>query len=257
MDVRTLGLWMQSKPDFEEICKRSFDTYLSTNVGAGHVAWRRGEDPPDYYVRVDGVTYAVEVTTVMEMVMVDSTQFPVASIVRSVYDLACEVEKQALLEGALRGHYAITIPRPIPNFTRLRPRMKERALDYIRRTKVEVSAAPEVILEWRRHECTIQKASDSSPKVSTVGPMTAVGFEVEFKREACRLLDIAITTKADKLSHLSLPRILLLLNEYHIVDSRHYKECIPTLTSLDDFHTVFIVEDEATGYVLHTSSPDW
>jgi hypothetical protein len=93
--------------------------------------------------------------------------------------------------------------------------------------------------------------------VSTVGPTTAFGYEVEFKREACSLLANVLSNKARKLAHLSFPLVLLVLNEYAIIESWHYKECIPDLTALRHFHTVFIVDDEARGYVLCTKNDGW
>ena len=95
-----------------------------------------------------------------------------------------------------------------------------------------------------------------SSKIGAVGPLT-FGWEVDRQHEACRLLQAVVTNKAHKLSQVKFPRILLLLNAYRLVDSAYYKECVPTLTSLDDFHTVFIVEDEDRGYILYTSSSDW
>lgn len=247
---------MPSTSELEEVCRQSFDSYLRSS-GARQVAWRKGEDPPDYYVRVDGITYGVEATTVMEMVTVDSMQFPVASIHAAIHDFVGEVERQALLEGTLSGHYVIAVPRPLASFARFRSRLTERALDYIRRTTHEDSGSAGVLLHQAGGDWTIQKAIGSLCTVSTIGPITALGFEAGFKQEACRLLEMVITRKARKLAHLSVPSVLLVLNEYRIIESWHYQECVPGLASLEDFHTIFIVDDEAAGYVLSSKGAGW
>lgn len=247
---------MHSRRESEEICKQSFNAYLATKLDPEDVSWLDGDEPPDYYLMVRGVKYAVEATTVMEMVTVDSTEFPIASISHSLRRLACEVEKQASREGTLSGTYAVIFLEPITNFAQFRASMREGLLNYVRRTQADGSAPPEVIFERQGQECTVQKFHNLSSNIGIAGPMK-LGWVIEIQQEACRLLQAVVTNKAHKLSQVMFPKILLLLNEYRFVDSAYYKKCVPTLTSLGDFHTVFIVEDEDTGYVLYTSDSDW
>ena len=247
---------MHSKRESEETCRRSFDAYLASKLDPMDVSWLDGDEPPDYYLVVEGVKYAVEVTTIMEMVSVGSTEFPIASIVHSLWRLVREVEEEASSEGTLSGTYAVSFLWPITDFAQLRASIREGLLNHVRCTQADDSAPPAVIFEQQGQRCTIQKFHNLSSKIGIAGPMT-VGWEVEIQQEACRLLQGVIANKAHKLSQVMFPRILLLLNEYHLVDRAYYKECIPTLTSLGDFHTVFIVEDKDRGYVLYTSGSDW
>lgn len=247
---------MQSKRESEEICKRSFDAYLAAKLDLEDRSWLNGDEPPDYYLVVKSVKYAVEATTVMEMVTVGSTEFPIASIVHSLRRLVYKVEKESSNEGTLSGTYAVSFLWPISNLAQFRASIKEGLLNYVRRTQAEDSTSPATIFEQQGQRCTIQKFHNLSSKIGIVGPMT-VGWEVEIQQEACRLLQAVVTNKAQKLSQVIFPRILLLLNEYHLVNSAYYKECVPTLTSLDNFHTIFIVEDKDRGYVLYTSGSDW
>lgn len=247
---------MHSKRESEEICKQSFDAHLATKLDPGDVSWLDGDEPPDYYLVVRGVKYAVEATTIMEIVTVDSTEFPIASIIHSLQRLAREVEEQASGEGTLNGTYAVIFLEPITNFAQFRASMREGLLNYVRSTQTDDSAPPKVIFQRQGQECTVQKFHNLASNIGIAGPMK-LGWEVQIQQEACRLLQNVVTSKAHKLSQVMFPKILLLLNEYHFINSAYYKECVPTLTSLDDFHTIFVVEDEDTGYVLHTSGSDW
>jgi len=247
---------MHSRRESEEICKRSFNAYLATKLDPEDVSWLDGDEPPDYYLMVRGVKYAVEATTVMEMVTVGSTEFEWARIIQSLWSLVVEVEREASNEGALSGTYAVGFSSPITNFAQFRASIKERMLNYVHRTQADDSAPLEVIFERQGQECFVQKLDNKSSEIGIAGPMR-FRWEVESQQEACRLLQAIVTNKAHKLSQVEFPKILLLLNEYRLVDSAYYKECVPTLKSLDDFHTIFVVEDEDTGYVLHTSGSDW
>lgn len=254
---------MHSKREDEKICKRSFDAYLATKLDPKDVSWLDGDKRPDYYLVIRGVEkYAVEATTVMEMVTVGSTEFEWASIIHSLWDLVLEVEKKASNEGALSGFYSVFFSSPITNFAKVRASIKEGLLNYVRRTQADDSAPLEIIFDQPgkkglRQECTIEKFKNSPSKIYLSGPMTGFKWEGEIQQEVRRLLQAVVTKKAHKLSQVEFPKILLLLNAYPFVDSACYKQCVPTLTSLADFHTVFIVEDENRGYVLYTSGSDW
>jgi len=248
---------MHSRHVIEQTCKRSFDAYLATKLDPEDVSWLVGDEPPDYYLVIRGAgKYAVEVTTVMEMVRVGSTQREWANIIGSLWGLVVEVEKEASNEGTLSGTYAVSFLSPIANFRKFRPSIRERLLNYVRCTQADDSAPPALIFDQPGQECTLQKLHNLSSKIGMVGP-SRFAWEVNRQQEACRLLQAVVTSKAHKLSQVMFPKILLLLDAYRLVDSAYYKECVPTLTSLDDFHTVFIVEDEDRGYVLYTTGSVW
>lgn len=248
---------MHSRRESEEICKQSFNAYLATKLDPEDVSWLDGDEPPDYYLVVRGVKYAVEATTIMEMVRVGSNEFEWARIIQSLWSLVLEVEKEASNEGALSGTYAVGFSSPITNFAQFRASIKERLLNYVYRTQADDSAPLEVIFERQGQECFIQKLDNKSSEISPAGPMIGPKWEGEIQQEVCRLLQAVVTKKAHKLSQVEFPKILLLLNAYPFVDSACYKQCVPTLTSLGDFHAIFIVEDENRGYVLYTSGSDW
>jgi hypothetical protein len=256
---------MHSSRESEETCRRSFDAYLATKLDPEDVNWLDGDKRPDYYLVVKGVRYAVEVTTIMEMVTVDSTKFPIASIIHSLWRLVLEVEKEASNEGALSGFYSVFFSSPITNFAKVRASIREKMLKYVRCTQFDDCAPLEIIFDQPgekglRQECTIEKSQDSPSKICLSGPMIGFKWEGEIQQEVCCLLQAMVTRKAHNLSQVPFPKILLLLNAYPFVDSACYKQCVPTLTSLGDFHTIFIVEDvedEKRGYVLYTSGSDW
>jgi len=116
---------MHPKSEIEETCKRCFHAYLATKLDPEDVSWLDGDERPDYYLVVKGVRYAIEVTTVMEMVTVGSTEFPIACFYHSLGRLVLEVEKEASNEGVLSGFYSVFFSSPITNFTQSRASIKK------------------------------------------------------------------------------------------------------------------------------------
>jgi len=254
---------MHSKRESEEICKRSFDAYLAMKLDRKDMSWLcGGKERPDYYLKVKGVKYAVEVTTIMEKVTMGSKESSILTPYHSLRRLVLEVEEKASNEDALSGFYSVFISSPVTNFRKFRASIREKMLKYVRCTQFDDSAPLEIIFDQPgekglRQECTIEKSKISPSKICLSGPMTGFKWEGEIQQEVCCLLQAMVTRKAHNLSQVPFPKILLLLNAYPFVDSACYKQCVPTLTSLRDFHTIFIVEDENRGYVLYTSGSDW
>lgn len=234
----------------EVYCKQIFARHLTRIFDPGQVNWRDGDEPPDYYVVAKGVRYAVEVTTLMEMVQLDSIEHPSATIVHSLFSLVRRVEELASNEGTLKGDYAVSFSRPITNLGRFRDCIVEDLLNYIERTRNDESAQRETVFRQGGERYSVQKLGIRSSKVSPVF-MGQVKWEDGIREEACRLLQLAVTTKSQKLSCVILPIILLLLDEYGFAKTADFKQCIPTVPLLEDFHTVFLVRSANEGCVLH------
>ena len=57
---------MSSHSESEIICQRSFNEYLTSRFRSTIIKWSDGDEPPDYFLTLDGEKYAIEVTALKE-----------------------------------------------------------------------------------------------------------------------------------------------------------------------------------------------
>jgi len=148
-------------------------------------------DPPDLWLDVDGITYAVEVTSTPARF---GEPWPDAPT-QETYLFACQrllgkVKEIALGRDSLRGWYGVSFyPRGAvgkKDFPRWRVHIKSALLDYILQTR-DLHEAPGHMIHWdQRQVCSIRRYSNERRHVGFL----AVGFsyEGEVRENARRLL---------------------------------------------------------------------
>jgi len=156
----------------------------------------------------------------------------------------------------LNGAYLIAFPAPVDDFASLKEQLLEDALRYIRSTQTMTSAPKKVILTQSGHvQCSVQKLHSSPNQVGLGGPGNAK-WKDEAAEEICTLLQERLHNKRHKLRNVSLPKILLLYNEYHFANLAMFADCLPGLSELTGFHTVFVVHGGG-GFVLYSKDEKW
>lgn len=240
----------------ERTCKRSFNAYLCKKIKLEDICWLTGDEPPDYYLIVKGVKYAVEATTIMEMIPLGRSAFPKAYIYFSHIDILHEVEERALGEGALKGTYAVFFSKPITNLKQSRDVIKVRLLNYVRRTRNDLFNGAEVIFKRQDEEVTVLKQHNKSAIIG-IGGFARSKWEANARQEVLLLIQDRIKTKVEKLSMIKLPKILLLFNDHKFINIADYKDFVPKIKDIEKFHTIFVVENENSGDILYKSGSDW
>ena len=252
------------RPD-EELCKVQFDAFLGQFFDPSEISWievAQEDEPPDYYLVLGSVWFAVEVTTLLENVSVGTASpLPPEIIGRFLRGFVKEVEQVARAEGSLHGKYLVTFSTPIDGFSNVRDAIRAKLLDYIRKTSSMKSSSPEIVFErivpdHRRQQCGIQKVDGRRDRIDSGGPFW-VKWEGEATADLCDLIEGSLTTKASKLTGVAEPKILLLLDRYVFADREMYEICLPKVSSLDSFHTVFVVQSSRRGFVFHSQQSDW
>jgi hypothetical protein len=206
--------------------------------------------------------FAVEVTTLLEKVLVgNGLPLPHAVISKILQDFVENVETTARAEGCLHGDYLVAFPTPIDNFADVRGEIQGRLLDYIRSTGSLERSPLEIVFEGivpqqTPQQCRIQKVGNKLDRVVSGGPVWAK-WEGDATVDLCGLLNQSLDTKVDKLRDITAPRILLLLDEYMFADQEMYEKCIPRISSLGSFHTVFVVQGNERGFVFYSQRSDW
>jgi len=164
---------MKSKS--EEFCKDRFDRFLKGLLPNSTISWEEvapADEPPEFYLSVDGTKYAVEVTILMQKAGVGAREpLPVGTIRdllrRFVTD---EVQSVARQQHYLHGTYLVTFSKPIDNFTNVKTAIQNELLSYIRTTQGLSKAPLEVIHKCGRQKCQIEKIRGGEDRVVMGGP---------------------------------------------------------------------------------------
>jgi hypothetical protein len=243
----------------EEFCRSKFDEFLRRQSPSVSLKWHevlQQDEPPDYYLELGEAKYAVEVTTLMESVSVGSTSIPQAAVVQSLWHFVDEVEQFARQGGYLKGTYVVGFLKPIDNFRVVREQIRDALLEYVKDTQDEDSAPEKAVFRRGAERCSIKKVHSLADKFHKAGP-TDFKWEGEVASQICTLLDERLADKVDKLRTVVGPRILLLYDSYHFASLELYRQCVGRLPHVTFFHTVFIVQGENTGIVLHSENDEW
>lgn len=250
---------MKSKS--EEFCKVSFDTYLRKIMPISNLLWtdvKQKDEPPDYYLSVDDIKYAVEVTILMQKVNVEAKNHLPIGIIRNLLSkfVKEEVEMVARNGGYLQGAYLVVFSKPITNFAEVKGAIQTELLSYIADTIASSKASPRVIYKNSRQECLIEKVNSEDNKVVMGGPVI-FKWEGESLAEAKQLLNERLDEKKHRLRNISLSKILLLHDKYPFTYRGTYKACISEVPSSHSFHTVFVAGSDNEGEILYSQEPAW
>ncbi|HXV63934.1 MAG TPA: hypothetical protein VEK15_24760 [Vicinamibacteria bacterium] len=238
----------------EEYCKDTFSTFLARHFAGSQVSWSevpQNEEPPDYYLTIDGKRYAVEVTSLIDDVIIgESVRMSNVGARRSLVTL-CEDMKRNLAErGLLFGAHVMTL-QPIEGLRDLRPLIEKRVIEYVQRTRFEKAAAREVLVRKGRARIAIQKHHDQSDQLYWVISGGAK-WEGQMRHDIARLLEEALRDKRRKLREVETPIILLLLDRYHHGSAEMWKDAADD-SEFGGFQIVARIWQDDT-MLLHSSS---
>jgi len=258
-NLRSQAYVKRMKSKTEEFCRSKFDEFMRAISESTSIRWQdvaQRDEPPDYYLYLNGTKYAVEVTTLMEKSEVGNLELPQIAIIASLWQLVDEVEATARRDGFLNGAYVVSFSRPLADFSKIRGQLFDDLLAYVKTTR-NLSTAPEqVVFKQGTQKCIIQKHHDQKSYIGKVGPGGGKS-EGEITEEICTLLEERVNAKHHKLRKISDPKILLLYDAYHFASLAMYESCKSRIAHLRSFHTIFVAGGNGPGWVLHSGSLDW
>ncbi len=243
----------------EEHCRCKFDEFLR-KVSSTPPSWRDvplQEEPPDYYVTVGKVEYAVEVTILMGSVSIGSTSWPELGVRAALGSFVNQVERAADQAGCLHGFYIINLHLPIENFTLVKDQVQQALLAYMQETRGAPGASEKVVFQRGNQSCSILKEHNYFNGIGK-RDLPAGRPEGEIAAEICALLEERLTTKRGKLYGISNPKILLLHDLYHWAQPEKFRDCLGKLDPLlENFYAVYVVQEETEGFLLYSSDGAW
>lgn len=194
--------------DDETWCKDCFDNFLSTRYPSVHRVWEDGTEPPDFFLTLDSVRFAVEISKLSEQVHTPKGSIPEASYDAATERFRKDVEQEALSSGFLSGSYALSFDGPLSDVRRGYRNAKAVALQYIERTRAATSARERDLVPMEPGLITIEKLTPSGDLITGVwNGATKWGDQIE--EDAVRHLDSMLDEKRRKMARIQPPIILL------------------------------------------------
>jgi hypothetical protein len=239
----------------EEFCQGCFNFNLMRFVEPSRIKWEEelGERP-DYYVWVGETKYAVEVSTIPDLLQTaGSGKFSLASFIATMESLVKEIEIHSSQESVLSGKYHVMSWGPFLDFRRTRKRIQKGILDYVAHTQAVSKAPSEMIIDEGVERCAVEKVSmGKNCIVNSFGGPNLIAWEAEAQKEACELLKSAIEKKVSLLQDIALPKILVLEDAYPFLECAQLStSCVQGIAEARAFETIFIVEAHDRGHVVY------
>jgi hypothetical protein len=239
------------KPKDEIYAKDSFVQFLE-QYSAVHVEKWREYETPDYFVTINDVDVAVEVTAVMNQLSKEGINKPIASLFASTFDLETKIKREAVNLGLLDGAYILRINKPLEISKKHKNLIRDNAINYIQCSQEYQQCKKHKIFEYAGVYIEIEKIHKNKQYISINGP-TLTRWSGEVFEEIISLLNDRISSKSKKLTNITHPKILLLLDRYHFADKKQYIKAIQQISSKVEFSLIFLVQQEYSGIVLYSS----
>lgn len=242
----------------EEIAKSAFTKFLNTRPERYTITWEavpQEFEPPDYYINIGGMRYAVEVTAIFDQIEIDSKTYSSIEISSSLRAFIEELEARVKSKNMLTGAYAVGLS-PLSNFPDRREELLTKLLNYIERTQDLVKAEEEVVIKSGYEYVSIQKIDDKENYVGEI-----ISYTPKYKSESLEELNASLSftlqVKATKLSRISVPIILLILDSFNYLRGKDWQDVICQLEPVDRFHTICRTSAQGEITVLKSSEMSW
>jgi hypothetical protein len=243
------GKWEFSVPNKnqEEFCRGEFDRWLKHHTGA-IPEWKPGDEPPDFWLTLNDVKYAVEVTRIV--CQDDRKDWA------SLRKLAKEVSEMARNAGELSGTYLVTFEGRVAQMSKVRRSIKDRLLHYIRQTTSVETQSGQAIEVDGAVLCTISKLHNRGAALCPAGGVHNKAILVSDAQTKLRqLLQDSFTAKCKIPGKTDCPTVLILYDLVGLFDKDKFIECVEQIPETKLFHTIYVVEDIGAGYVAHEGQP--
>ncbi len=246
------------KRKHEEVSKESFTSWLNTKSISKSIRWqevKQEDEPPDWYLTIGDVRYAIEATSIVDYVAEFDPPLSIATISISLSNFVDRVEKYAKSKGPLNGVYIFSLS-PIPNFRKQKQRIFKEAISYIDRTRNLESANKFFLGDVGYHSLSIGKIKSDRDFVDKIISLGAK-FEGQAQNELQSLLCVTLERKAKLLREIGEPIILLILDAFAFTNLTDWGETISKISIPSELFSVFQTFSGKQAHLLFTRNSWW
>lgn len=248
---------MNTQPaESERLSKEHFSTWLAHRQPYLTQEWlfepNGFKTAPDFHLRLDGVTYAVEVARVQSLQRVGDLVVSESNWTGSFERVRRRLLNEHKATGTLRGAYHFMVEALLPHFRKNEAKLIQQLSQYIHDTQ-EVPTAPdqEVVVAGTRVGI-IAKLHNRAEYIALSG------FGRSWPDDSfCAIVQSEVLDKMHKLRQEKLPCILLLADWYLMAPPYIWDACARDAGGYEFFHSVFVITHTEHDYMLHSLNPDW
>jgi hypothetical protein len=241
----------------EEYCKSQFDNWLRSTYSAAEIDWEYvsvGQQPPDFYLTLDGKKYAVEVAIVMRHPQVGDKRIPDAQIDHALRRFVLDVAIKCRKDGVLLGAYFVNFPQGVANFGKIKTRLETQIVNYVKQTQMMESCEAKQITINDQMICEIDKMHNEGAYIATIG-LGYGGSETKIYKDFCPELKRELADKVRVLKKIKEPCILLLDDEFYLAGPNLWRACLLNITDnniMERFHTVYVIGGGNNDFLLYS-----
>jgi hypothetical protein len=223
-------------------------------------------DPPDFWVTIDGHKYAIEVTSIVNDMPYN------ARLSKFVKD----IEKHCIESKDLSGAYLVSVVGmpEIPKVnTKQRKKMTGEARYYVCKTKLLSTTADLILLAGPGGKIIIKKISQEANRILL--SYATARWEGEIHDDLCSLLQNAVSKKIKSfkikgVSRTAVDIVLLLYDAYGFAEIEDVRKALKTVSGFEWFHSIFWIaafrnRDDSTHLLqsqrdvqtLYSKEPKW
>lgn len=208
------------------------------------MSWEAGEEPPDFWLILDGERVAVEHSSIQRKDHnVASTAFQ---------QLIEETNEEAVRAGEVRGLYIVDLCGAILNLGKLRAKIKNEIRKHVRESASLESHQREPIYVKGQPVMSIQKIKDTDSLITWGwSPDPEANWPPEVQAELIALLKERVIAKARIAGDLNCRTILLLEGVYSAATETLWVACLKQIPERAAFWRIFVIDsygNEFWGY---------
>ena len=244
------------KRNDEKFCRDAFDSFLSERSNTQPYFW--GEildinEPPDYLLNFHGKQYAVEVTAIVGRIHLSNKSKPSPEVFTALRYFAEKCTKEAIDKGCLKGAYVLNL-MAVDEFKQATTVARPLILDYLEKTIVAKKFEEQQVFQERGRRWTIRKYGNRKNYLGyTLGQDGT--WEGQISKDLESLFNSRVQDKVKKLSNVTMPKILLLLDQFFLSDENEWLSLINQ--PQEDFHTIARISDDGKCQILFSCESDW
>ncbi len=229
----------------EKFCVQECADHIARQKPGATVSFQpEDNDPPDFWLWINGERYAAEVTRIRDEKEMTRTM--------SLWRIVEDVQTDALRTEKLGGRYTVEFQHGLSS-GRERRIVRTQIMGYLAKTlgvpnppPTDIRVAGRVIAQMKKH------ASDGAAIDPVGNEDNGGGFPAEIEAELNDLLRRSITSKAQKMAKICGPAVLILYDLYRFASDRVFRQCLLAIPEIARFEYVYVVRGIGEGFGVPT-----
>lgn len=250
----------KGKKEEENLPMKCFVTHLKKQLGLQEIECGADKDPPDFWCKIKGKKYAVEVTRIvnkLDRIPKRSEPLDFPEYKEWLKQISKRIAQEAKEQDCLAGGYAVfTIGTP--NIPKKAEEITLNAVKYICKTQTLTRENGETLYRDQGGKIGITKVNNDKSYVSACPALAK--SEGKIKQDLEKLLKHRISDKIKRLIKPNVPKydgtILVIYDQYKFGDPEDYPKMVE---GMEFFCSVFLVLDvcRERGCFLYTKDKTW